>query len=426
MTMDHYRRQACRLCDSSQLQIALALPATPPCDAYVTEEQLSHPQKIYPLDIYQCAACGHFQLLDIVSPEILFPADYSYFSGRTSIVKHFAEYAKMVMEKNALPHGSLVIDIGSNDGSFLRFFKEAGMRVLGVDPAQGVVDAANSQGIETIHSLFDEQTADKILQTHGRAQVITANNVFAHADDLQGMAKNIRSLLADNGVFVFEVSYFPDVVENLLLGTIFHEHLSYHTIRPLIPFLQAAGLELIEVEHVPIQGGSVICTAQVIGGGKKPSPAIVQFIHEEETKEYYPKGYYRPHPLQAFADRLDMLRSLSIVIRELKEAGKTFAGFGASRGGVLLTFLLSLEESMEFIVDDSPDKQGKYSPGHHLPILSTAALYEKMPDYTFLLAWVHSKNIIKAHQGYAQKGGKFITFFPNLKIIGKAEMKDFS
>ena len=414
MKIDYYKRDNCRLCESSFVKIAALIPATPPCDAYVTKEQIHLPQKHYGLDIYQCADCGHFQLLDVVNPEILFSSDYSYFSGRTSIVKHFAEYANKVIEQNKLPISSFVIDIGSNDGAFLRFFKEKGIKVLGVDPARGVAEYANNQGIETIHSLFNEEIADKIIQKYGLANVVTANNVFAHADDLIGMAKNVRKILADEGVFVFEVSYFPDVVENILLGTIFHEHLCYHTVKPLIPFLQKNDLELIDVEHVPIQGGSIICTAQIRGGTRKRTQKIADLIKEEEIK-----GYYQNDPLQNFTKRLTLLKSISSVVSELKETGKNFAGFGASRGGTLLTYLLDLNRSMDFIVDDSPDKQGKFSPGHHIPILPTSALYERKLDYTFLLAWVHSKNIIKSHQEYLKRGGKFITFFPELKIIDK-------
>ncbi len=415
---DYYQRKTCRLCENPELILAVAIPSTPPCDAYITKEKLNIPQKEYGLDIYQCAVCGHFQLIDVVSPEILFSSDYSYFSGRTSIVKHFEEYANKVIKLNDLKIGSRIVDIGSNDGTFLHFFQERGMKVLGVDPAKGVVDYANNQGIHTIHSLFDDSVATNINKQYGHADVVTANNVFAHADDLIGIARNIRSILSSEGIFVFEVSYFPDVVKDILLGTIFHEHLSYHTVKPLISFLERAGLELIDVEYVKIQGGSIICTAQVIGGNRKKSSIIDEFVKSEEDL-----GYYKPSPLKEFSGRLELLKSISSILNELKESGKTFAGFGASRGGTLLTYLLQLNKYMDFIFDDNPDKQGKFSPGHHLPVLPTTLLYEKMPNYLFILAWIHSKNIINSHKDYLEKGGKFVTFFPKLKIIDKNNLE---
>ncbi len=411
----HFQRKTCRLCDSKKMELVVPIPATPVADAYVSAEEKNQPQELYPLDLYQCQDCGHVQLRDVVDPEILF-SHYSYFSGRSAgLVKHFQEYADRVIKNNKLQQNSLVVDIGSNDGAFLRFFKEKGMRTLGVDPAQNIAKVANEEGIETIPSMFTAALVPKIKEKYGLATVVTANNVFAHADDLGGMAESIRSLLDRRGVFVFEVSYFPDVMEKMLLGTIFHEHVCYHTVRPLVSFLQRHGMELIDVERVSIQGGSIICTAQIKGGERTVSPKVAELIDFEEKR-----GIYNRTATQQFSQRLQELRKKSDdLIKKLSHSGKTFAAYGASRGGTLLTYYLGLGETMQFIVDDSPEKQNLYSPGHHLPVLPTKTIYEQKPDYTFILAWVHSKPIIASNQEYLQNGGKFITFFPELAIIDR-------
>ncbi len=416
----HFQRETCRLCDSKALELVVPIPPTPIADAYVTAEQKHQPQEVYPLDLYQCNDCGHIQLRDVVDPDILF-SHYSYFSGRSpGLVKHFKEYADGVISKNKLQRNSFIVDIGSNDGAFLRFFREKGMKTLGVDPAKNIAKIANETGIDTIPMMFSANLAREIKGKYGLATVITANNVFAHADDLGEMANSIKTLLDPNGIFVFEVSYFPDVMEKMLLGTIFHEHVCYHTIKPLRSFLQRRGLELIDVEKVSIQGGSIICTVQHQQGKRNISPSINILIKEEEQQ-----GIYDQTATRRFSQRLQELRKKSDdLIKQLYLPGKTFAAYGASRGGTLLTYYLGLGNIIKFIVDDSPEKQNLYSPGHHLPVLPTKKIYEEKPDYIFILAWVHSKPIIASNQEYLKSGGKFITFFPELAIIDQNSVKE--
>lgn len=415
MSKHHHRRTTCRLCGGTQLELVVPITATPIADAYVPESELHVAQECFPLDMYQCLGCGHVQLLDVVAPEVLF-RQYSYFSGRSGgLVKHFQQYADSVMERSALPQGSLVVDIGSNDGCFLRFFQERGMRVLGIDPAENIARVANEAGVETWPEFFNLELAGRIQRERGSARVVAANNVFAHTDDMGGMADAVAALLADDGVFVFEVSYLLDVIDHMLLGTIFHEHLCYHAVRPLDAFLQRHGLELIDVQRVTIQGGSLICTAQRCGGPRPVSPQVGQLKELEDQR-----GLHDPATLREFSGRIEAIRGEVVqLLDDLRQRQKSLAGFGAARGGTLLIYHFGLGPQLQFIVDDSPDKQRLFSPGHHVPVLPTAALYERRPDYVFILAWVHSKAIIQNHQRYLDEGGRFITCFPRIEIVSK-------
>lgn len=395
------------------MSLVVPITATPIADAYVPRELLHEPQPCFPLDLYQCHGCGHVQLLDVVDPSVLF-RQYSYFSGRSAgLVKHFQQYADAVMQRASLPEGSLVVEVGSNDGCFLRFFQERGHRVLGIDPARNIAAEANAAGVETWPEFFDQALADRIRAERGPARVVAANNVFAHTDDMAGMARAIRSLLADDGIFVFEVSYLLDVIDHMLLGTIFHEHVCYHSVTPLEAFLNRQGMELIDVQRVTIQGGSLICTAQPAGGPRKKEATVAELKRLEVDR-----ALHDPATLHAFSRRLERIREeVRSLLGRLRGGAGSMAGFGAARGGTLLTYHFGLGEVMQFIVDDSPDKQNLFSPGYHIPVLPTSALYDRRPDHVFILAWVHSKAIIQNHRKYLEQGGQFITCFPQLEVV---------
>jgi SAM-dependent methyltransferase len=414
MDTSHYKRMTCRLCDESRLNLIVPFGASPIGGAFVTKESFGNPQELYQLDLYQCHACGHVQLLDVVSPNLLF-GDYSYFSGRTGLVKHFAQYADSVMAREDLLAGSFVVDVGSNDGAFLKFFRDKGMRVLGVDPATNVAEFANALGIETLPLMFDMAVASRIRSEYGPADIITANNVFAHTDDMQGMLDSVRNILSDEGLFYFEVSYLVDVIDKMLLGAIFHEHLCYHTVKSLALFLKRHDMELIDVERVPIQGGSLICIVQHLGGKRKVASSVEELIDLEESRGVYQEGFFRP-----FCEQLDRVKSvLQSLIADISVRSERIAAYGAARGGTFITYLFELGHHIEYIVDDDPSKYGLFSPGFHIPVLPVGTLYERQPDYVIILAWVHSKSIIEKNHKYLELGGKFIIFFPSIKVVDK-------
>jgi SAM-dependent methyltransferase len=415
MSKHHFKRDNCRLCHSKRLELVVPIAATPIADAYVPKEKLDEVQELYPLDMYQCLDCGHVQLLDVVDPEVIFK-HYSYFSGRTAaIVKHFDGYSDAVIRKTNLQPGSLVVDVGSNDGCLLRHFQNKGMKVLGIDPAENIAKAANESGVETVCDFFNFHVAKRLSKERGRAKVLTANNVFAHIDDLGGIADAVRTFIDDDGVFVFEVSYLLDVIDHMLLGTIFHEHLCYHSVRPLDAFLRLHGMELIDIERNNIQGGSIVCMAQPLNGPRKANATVAELKALEDERRVHD-----PATLRAFSGRLeDKKNETATLLKRLHAEGKTIAGFGAARGGTLLIYHFGLNHLLSFIVDDSPDKQGMFSPGDHIPVYPVKALYEKKPECAFILAWVHSKPIVQNHQKYLEQGGQFITCFPRITVLNK-------
>lgn len=407
------RRKTCRLCGGTNLALVLELAPTPPANAFIPREELDGPQPLFPLDVFFCKDCCHVQLLDVVDPSVLFE-NYVYVSGTSpSFVAHFEAYAKCILDQFKPAPGSLVMDIGSNDGTLLRFFQQAGMRVLGVDPARHIAEEATRKGIETLPAFFSPKLAAEIRAQHGPASVITANNVFAHIDNLEAIVEGIRTLLAPGGVFVFEVSYLADVFEKTLFDTIYHEHLDYHSVKPLVPFFQRLGMELIEAVRVGSHGGSLHGIAQLKGGPHPVGKSVAEAVACEKKL-----GLDRSETFRQFGRNINALKTdLGKLLRELKAKGKRIAGFGAPAKATTLMYHFEIgPDLIDFIVDDSPLKQGLFTPGFHVPVLPSAAMYEQRPDYVLILAWNFAGLVMKNHRAYTDAGGHFIVPIPQLEV----------
>ena len=366
------------------------------------------------MDVYFCNECAHVQMMDVVNPETLF-SSYVYVSGTSPVfVRHFESYAKDVVNRYKPAPDSLAVDIGSNDGTLLGFFKKSGLRTLGIDPAKEIAAQATANGIETLTAFFDIDVADQILADHGRASIVTANNVFAHADDLSGILSGIQRLVDVDGIFVFEVSYLADVLEKTLFDTIYHEHLAYHSIGPLIKFLSSHGLEMIHAERVDSHGGSIRCVAQTIGGMQPVDDSVTQLLALEVAL-----GLNSVQTLLAFESKIDRIKSkLAETLSEIRSQNKTIAGFGAPAKATTLMYHFGIgPETIDFIVDDSPLKQGLYSPGLHIPVVPTEEIYRRKPDYLIVLAWNFAESIIHNHQSFSENGGKFIVPLPAVRVI---------
>jgi SAM-dependent methyltransferase len=391
----------------------LSLTPTPPANAFVPRERLEERQAAYPLDVHLCRGCGHAQLLDVVDPQILF-RDYVYVSGTSPVfVEHFRRYADSVAELAGAGPGSLAVDIGSNDGTLLRFLRDRGMRVLGVDPAREIARRATESGIETLPVFFTAELARKLRGERGPARLIAANNVFAHADDLGDIADGVRALLERDGVFVFEVSYLGDVLENTLFDTIYHEHLSYHSLKPLPGFFRAHGLQVFDAQRVPTHGGSLRCMVQRDDGGRAVSPAVAALVAEEARK-----GLDRPETFERFAAGIGAVKdALTALLRRIRAEGGRVAGYGAPAKATTLLYHFDLGGALDFIVDDSPLKQGLYSPGFHIPVVGSQALAEKRPDYLLILAWNFAAPIMERCRDYGKAGGRFIVPLPKCEVL---------
>ena len=409
------RRRTCRLCDGEKLQRVLSLEKTPLANAFVPETARGKPQPLFPLDLHLCLECGHLQLLEIVRPEILF-RDYVYVSGTSPVfIRHFQEYAAAAVGLAGLKPGDQVVDIGSNDGTLLRFFKEKGMRVLGIDPARKIAGKAEQKGIPTLAEFFTPALAGRLRGEGWQPALVTANNVFAHADDLTGIAEGVRRLLRPDGCFLFEVSYLLDVFQKGLFDTIYHEHLSYHAVKPLVPFFRKSGLCLTGARRVESHGGSLRGVARPETSGLTPLAEVQQRIAEEETA-----GLFRPESYEAFARKIaEHGATLKKLLLRLKGEGKRIVGFGAPAKATTLLYQFGLgPDLLEAVIDDSPWKQGLYTPGHQIPVVSAERLSDpkQRPDYCLILAWNFAGSIIEKHRAFRESGGHFIVPLPELEI----------
>ncbi|WP_449419492.1 methyltransferase domain-containing protein [Phormidium nigroviride] len=413
MSKSSFRRSTCRLCGATDVELAVPVAATPPGDRYVSSEYLSEYQETYPLDLYLCRSCGLLQLLDVVDPEVLYGKYIYTTSISLGLVEHFRRYAAAVVERVKPAAGAIAIDIGSNDGTLLRHFQERGMRVLGVEPARHIAQKATESGVETLPTFFSAELAHQIKNERGAASVITANNVFANIDDLTDMIKGIRHLLAPDGVFIFETGYGVDLIDQYLFDTIYHEHLSYFSVKPLATFFRSRNMELIDIERITSKGGSLRGTVQLAGGGRTVSQSVTNMIEAETTQ-----GCDRPEFYKAYAAKIDALKQqLLTLLRDMKAQGKTIAGYGASVGVTTLLYHFELNDLLSFLVDDNPVRHNLFTPGHHIPVLSSQALYDRQPDCVVILAWRYAEPIMKKHQAYLNQGGHFILPLPEISVI---------
>jgi SAM-dependent methyltransferase len=404
----------CRLCGSASLERVLPIRPSPIGDAFVTAERKTEPQDIYPLDCYLCLGCGHLQNLDVVDPDVLF-RDYTY---RTSVslglVEHFKRYARSVVEGLGIPQGSLVVEIGSNDGSLLKAFKSEGMRVQGIDPARNIAASATQDGVPTIPDFFTSRLATTIKAEQGSAAVFCANNVFAHIDDMSDVVDGIRLLLADDGAFVFEVSYIVDMIDNMVFDTIYHEHVSHHALIPLETFLDRHDMTLFHVARTGTKGGSIRAFAQPRSTRKRPRSAELSALIAEEER----RGITEP---QIYRDWFNAIESRKRKVLDLLDhaiaEGKTVAAYGASTTTTTLLYHFELEKRISFIVDDNPLKQGRFSPGAHIPVLPSSELGTKRPDIVVILAWIYAEPILKRNQAYLETGGRFLIPLPEPQMI---------
>jgi SAM-dependent methyltransferase len=393
----------------------MSLTPTPPGNRFLTQDELALPEPTFPLELFFCGDCKHVQLGHIVDPRILYQRSYSYVSATSAkFVEHLQTYAADMVERFSLKPGALVADIGSNDGTGLRFFADAGMKVLGVDPATEIAIRATNSGVETIADFFAEPLGARLRHEYGPAAFITSHNACAHIDDLESVLKGVRHWLADDGVFVAEVGYLLDVVQNAWFDTIYHEHLDYHTVAPFTRLFARVGMELFAVQRISPQGGSIRVFAQKLGGPMRPDGSVPELVELERQK-----GLDRPETFVRFGQRIDDVgRQLRSLVSTLKSDGKRIAGYGAAtKATTLLSHFRLGRDELDFIVDDNPLKQGLFAPASHIPVLDASQIYSRQPDCLLLLAWNFAEPIMTTHQEYARRGGRFVLPMPVPRIV---------
>ena len=409
-----YFREDCRLCHSKKIETFLDFGMHPHSDGFVRKEQLDQPEPVFPLAANLCTECGQVQINYIVKPEYLYGEDYLYDGAITATGRdHFLGMAKDIVETYAIPSDSLAVDIGSNVGLLLSGFRKQGLRVQGVDPTPKMTAIAIANGIDTITECFSVEVAHKIVDEKGKAAVVTGTNVIAHVDDLDDLMEGIDILLEEKGIFVIEAPYFANLVEKLEYDTIYHQHLSYFSVHPITQFAKRFGMELFNVKQTNIHGGSI---RMFIGrkGAYEIDPIVKKLIANETKSELHSSERVRQFARNVYAHRRELVKMLST----LKDQGKTIAGVGApAKGSTLLNFCGINRSILDFVTEKNAFKVGRYTPGHHIPILSDDALLEYKPDYALILPWNFAPEIMKNLQAYREQGGKFIIPIPTPEII---------
>lgn len=404
----------CRICKNKKLERVLDLGEMSLANAFLDKSQLRQNEISYPLRVVWCESCGLLQIDEIVPPEILF-RNYIYVSGTSEALrKHFEGLATEVVKNFKLSSESLVIDIGSNDGTLLKEFKKFGLEVIGVEPALNISKIAQEEGITTVNDFFSENIAKKIIKDNGKAEAVTATNVVAHFNDLDSLLKGVSYLLKDDGVFVIEVPYLVDLLENVEFDTIYHEHLSYFAVRPLKIFFKEHDLKIINVERVKIHGGTI----RVFVSKKKSRYDINENVDQLISLEIK-KGLNEVTVYRKFTERVEKLKEdLVSLLQKLKSENKKVIGYGAAaKGNTLLNYYHIGPELIEFIADLSPMKQNKFTPGTHIPVYSPERIYEIKPDYMLIFSWNFAYEIMKQQSRFKEMGGEFIIPVPEVRII---------
>ena len=404
----------CRACANTSLRLGLDLGMLPLANSFLSIQRASDPtpEPRYPLRMFYCSDCGLIQLLDLVDRKEMFD-DYAFITAtaNTSLI-HFDQYARELTQLLPLDPGDLVVDIGSNDGTLLKAFKGHGASVIGIEPARNVADLAITNGIPTLNEYFAAETVERIGR--GKARIITANNVVSHVGDLDGFIQSVKELLGPKGLFAFEVPWVVNILRHYDFDIVYHEHLSYFGFEPLSKVLEKHSLELIDLQCFPgIHGGSLRGLAAHPNTYPKQLKTLERVFRDEERGADF-------HALEKFSHRVEEFRGeLNRLLQTLKNDGKTIVGYGAPAKATILLNYCSIDRSiLNFVIDTTPYKQGKFIPGIRIPIMPPDEFQKAAPDYALLLAWNFKDEILAKEREYLKSGGRFIVPFPKLEVVG--------
>jgi len=402
----------CRLCGKKKLVKVINFGNIPLGNNLLTKQKHSIKTKKYPLILKNCKNCNHFQLNYSVNPKILYAKNYTYLSGTgKSMVIHLKKYAKYITKKINLKKKSIVLDIGSNDGTCLMNFKKKGMNVLGIDPAKKPCQIAKSKGINSLNNFFDKHTLKKVLKSHGKIDFVTSHNTLAHVENLKLIFQNIYQVLKKDGYFCFEIGYFKEVLKNNYFDTIYHEHLDYHHANPLVNFLVNLGFSIVDVNKVKIQGGSlrILCKKDY---NKKISKKSYLFLKKEKNTIIYKKKF-----IQSWERKIkDTMKNTREKIMKTTYNESIF-GYGSPTKIILFLKLLKLPPNkIRYIFEDNKLKQNKYLPIFGNKIICTSKIKKFKPKYLLIFAW-NFKNDIKKKVYKVDKKIKLLVPLPKFKVI---------
>ena len=403
---------SCLVCHRPDVDLFLDLGHTALANKFLAPDELDADEPTYPLRVGRCAACDHVQLLDRIPPSAMFE-DYLYVSGASDTLRaHFEDLAEVLTTDFGLTAKDLVVDIGCNDASLLQCFRRRGIRTLGVDPARNLADYAADSGVERYTGFFGAATAREVRERWGPAQLITATNTFPHLPDLDDFLQGIDTLLAPGGRFVIEAHYLVDLLDQLAFDTVYHEHVSYWALRPLMTLCARHGMEVVRVERLDLHHGQLRAVMQRVGQG------TVEPRVEELARFEIERGLARPETFTEFAAQVESLRrSLLDRVAAIHRDEQRLAAYGApAKGSTLLEYLGLGPEDIEYIADRSPLKQGRLTPGSRIPIVAPDRLLEDQPDYVLLLAWNFADEVMEQQCEYRSRGGKFLLPVPEVRV----------
>jgi len=402
------KRNDCRMCGSKHVSCFLSLSDMPRAGAYLKKEDLGKPEISYPLDIYFCEDCYSVQLLDIIPRETLFD-DYRYLSSvaSASVLEHFNSYSKEIYD-TLIEKSNFVVEIACNDGILLEPMMNHGINCLGIDPASNIVSIAKDKGLNVINDFFGKKIVQKILQEHGQAEIVVANAVFAHVDDMDDMTAGVNGILSDSGTFIFEVHHLADIIQDMQYDSFYHEHFSYHSIITLSKFLKKYDMEICDVKKFPVRGGMIRVYAKKFKNNNKINHSVNEFIDLEKTVGLDQFETFKKFGESVIQHKSEILKLLN----QLKSEGKKIVAYGMSgRGNTLLNYWKVGTEIIDYGIDASPERYDRYVPGMHIPIKSPENSLVDV-DYALLLAWIFKDDIMKKESDFIKNGGKFIIPMP--------------
>jgi predicted TPR repeat methyltransferase len=404
----------CIVCGDNGVREFLDLGRMSLANKFLTKEEVARGKEDgYPLIVGFCGACGHVQLTEHVSPPAMFD-HYLYISSMSDTLKdHLHDLVRTLVSRLSLGAESLVVDVGSNDGTLLSAFRSHGVRILGVDPAANLAELARNRGVETVTAYFGEETARRLVAEHGPAALITSTNSFPHIPNLQDFLKGVDIMLAPDGAMVIEAHYLRDFLEQNAFDTVYHEHVSYWALGPMMTLFARFGMEPVMVERLPLHHGQIRVTVRRKRAG--PVDESVARVLDEERSI----GLDRFATYEAFAKKARALKgSLTSLLQKLAAEGKRVVGYGApAKSSTLITFLGLGPDNIAYIADRSPLKQGRYTPGAHIPVVAPERLLIDQPDYVLLLAWNFADEIMDQQAEYRRRGGRFILPIPTVSIV---------
>jgi SAM-dependent methyltransferase len=404
-------RTRCLSCDAEGISEILSLGLLPLPNAYPAAGAPADEPR-FPLEVAFCASCSLVQLRHVVPPEQMF-SEYLYFSSYSaSMLKHAEALASSLVSERGLGPDSLVVEIASNDGYLLQYFQNAGVPVLGIEPAANIAAVArDDKNIPTIVEFFGRDLAARLVGEGKRANVLLGLNVMAHVPDLNGFMSGIATMLAPGGVAVIEVPYVRDMVERTEFDTIYHEHLCYFSVHAVAALVRRHGLVLERVEHVPIHGGSL---RLFIGRGDRHGETTEQLLREEETLGLTREAYYRDFRIAVERVRDD----LNATLDELRASGKTIGAYGAAaKGSILLNYCGITANTVSFVADRSPHKQGRRMPGCGIPVVGPEVITQRQPEYLLILVWNLRDEVVRQEAAYHRRGGRFILAVPRIEVL---------